>query len=54
MKHGPNGSITRLGGWVVIEPPRPLGRQCGLRGLSQHPAINDTLMRSGGSLTFAR
>jgi hypothetical protein len=48
-RHG--GSITELGGWVVIEPLRPLFRQ-GPRGLSHHVAINDRLMRSGGSLTF--
>jgi hypothetical protein len=49
-----NGPITRLGGWVVIEPPRPPVGQCGPHELSHHAAINDTLMRNGGSMTFAR
>jgi hypothetical protein len=44
----------QIGGWEVIEPPRPLVRQCGPHGLSHHAAINDKLMRNGGSLTFAR
>jgi hypothetical protein len=44
----------RIGGLVVIEPPRPLVRQCGPHGPSHHAAINDRLMRNGGSLTFAR
>jgi len=54
MEEGPNGSITRLGGWVVIEPPWPLVGQRSPRGLSHHPAINATLIRSGSSLAFAR
>jgi hypothetical protein len=37
----------------VIEPLGPLFRQ-GPRELSHHVAINDRLMRSGSSLTFAR
>ena len=43
-----------IGGWVVIEPLRPLLRECGPRLRSHHAALNGPLIRSGGFLAFAR